>query len=305
MLQLQRVALVTHYKALTRLVRLGDPFVDVLFREVLGACRERIARIFGTCPDIIEAAQVKVALKKGSVAWWKSHTDKYSSKDLFAHKGQFTAKSGLAHDSKQLKDGDRIRALRLRTNLYPTRALSNKHAADPAARACRRCAQRPETAFHILQERPSVHLPRTERHNFLTKNVVRMVKEKKPQAVVSTDRLLTTKDNVRLHPDLVVEEGNHVTIVDFAVTWDANEGMLIRMCAAKRTKYAALKEVFPGRQVHVFGMAFSARSMICRETLRAGEAPSLSKRDVGRLSTRTLLGSLIVLSRFSQLVCST
>ncbi|KAH6923128.1 hypothetical protein HPB50_023363 [Hyalomma asiaticum] len=77
MLQLQRVALVTHYNALTQLVRLGDAFVDVLFREVLGACRERIARIFSTSPDITEAAQVNVALKKGSVAWWKSQTDKH------------------------------------------------------------------------------------------------------------------------------------------------------------------------------------------------------------------------------------
>ncbi|KAH6942802.1 hypothetical protein HPB50_010744 [Hyalomma asiaticum] len=75
-----------------------------------------------------------------------------------------------------------------------------------------------------------------------------MIKEKRSHAVVATDRLLTTNDNVRLRPDLVVEEGNQVTIIDFAVTWDANEGILIRMCAAKRTKYAALKEVFPGRQ---------------------------------------------------------
>ncbi|KAH6930071.1 hypothetical protein HPB50_008774 [Hyalomma asiaticum] len=95
-----------------------------------------------------------------------------------------------------------------------------------------------------------------------------MIKEKRPQAVVSTDRLLTAKDNVRLRPDLVVEEGNQVTIVDFAVTWDANEGVLIRMCAAKRTKYASLKEVFPDRQVQVFGMAFGARYMIRRKTLR-------------------------------------
>ncbi|KAH6930070.1 hypothetical protein HPB50_008773 [Hyalomma asiaticum] len=148
MLQLQRVDLVTHYKALTRPVRLGDAFVDVLFREVLGACRERIVRIFGTSPDITEAVQVKVALKKGSVAWWKARPR--SIQITSAHKGQFTENSWLAHDSKQHKDGDRIRALRLRTNLYPTRTLSNMHATDPAARACRRCAQRPETAFHIL-----------------------------------------------------------------------------------------------------------------------------------------------------------
>lgn len=302
MLQLQRVAMVTHYKALTRLVRLGDDFVDQLFDEVLGACRVRIGTVFETSPDITEASQVKTALKKGSVSWWKRQTARYQNQDLFAHKCQFTANSWLAYDSKQLKDGDRIRALRLRTNLYPTRTLSNKHATDPTARLCRRCNSRPETAFHILQECPSVHLPRTERHNFIAKNVVRMVKERRPQAVVHAEKLLVTKDHIRLKPDLIVEEGNQVTIVDFAVTWDANEGILIRMCAAKRAKYAALKDLFPGKTVQIFGMAFGARSMLCRETVRAGESLGLTKRDVGWLSVRTLLGSIIVLGRFAKLV---
>ncbi|KAH7963170.1 hypothetical protein HPB52_019864 [Rhipicephalus sanguineus] len=69
MLQLQRVALVTHYKALTRLVSLGDGFVDELFTDILGASRERIAQTFGTTTDLTEAAHVKAALKKGSIAW--------------------------------------------------------------------------------------------------------------------------------------------------------------------------------------------------------------------------------------------
>lgn len=130
-----------------------------------------------------------------------------------------------------------------------------------------------------------------------------MVRERNPKASVQTEKLLVTKDNVRLKPDLVVEDGNQVTIVDFAVTWDANEGILLRMCAAKKRKYAALRELFPGKTVTIHGMAFGARSMLCRETLKAGECLGLSKRDVGWLSVRTLLGSIIVLSRFSTMVC--
>ncbi|KAL3247597.1 hypothetical protein MRX96_057022 [Rhipicephalus microplus] len=131
MLQLRRVALVTHYKALTRLVRLGDGFVDELFTDILGASRERITQIFGITTNLTEAAHVKMALKKRSIAWWKRQTDQYKNRDLFAHKAQFTANSWLAYDSKQLKDGDRIKALRLRTNLYPTRTLSKRHATNP------------------------------------------------------------------------------------------------------------------------------------------------------------------------------
>ncbi|KAL1429757.1 hypothetical protein MTO96_015787 [Rhipicephalus appendiculatus] len=73
------------------------------------------------------------------------------------------------------------------------------------------------------------------------KNVARMVKERRPQATVHMEKLHVTSGHVRLKPDLVVTEGNQVTIVDFAVTWDANEGILIQMCAAKRAKYASLK----------------------------------------------------------------
>ncbi|KAH7965687.1 hypothetical protein HPB49_009835 [Dermacentor silvarum] len=99
--------------------------------------------------------------------------------------------------------------------------LTIKHAIDPSKRLCRCCNQRPETTFHILQECPSVHLARAERHNFITTNVVRMMKERNPQAIVQTETLLVTKDNDRLKPDLVVEDSNQVTIVDFAVTGDA------------------------------------------------------------------------------------
>ncbi|KAH6933231.1 hypothetical protein HPB50_013740 [Hyalomma asiaticum] len=88
----------------------------------------------------------------------------------------------------------------------------------------------------------------------------------------------------------------------FAVTWDANEGILVQMCAAKRAKYACLKSLYPGKAVSVLGMAFGARSMLCRETLKAGECLGLTKQDVGWLAVRTLLGSIIVLSRFGRLV---
>ncbi|KAL1429758.1 hypothetical protein MTO96_015788 [Rhipicephalus appendiculatus] len=63
------------------------------------------------------------------------------------------------------------------------------------------------------------------------------------------EKLHVTSGHVRLKPDLVVTEGNQVTIVDFAVTWDANEGILIPMCAAKRAKFASLKHLYPGKNV--------------------------------------------------------
>ncbi|KAL1483611.1 hypothetical protein MTO96_033066 [Rhipicephalus appendiculatus] len=57
----------------------------------------------------------------------------------------------------------------------------------------------------------SVHLPRTERYNFIMKNIARMVKERRPEATVHMEKLRVTSGHVRLKPDLVGSEGNQVT----------------------------------------------------------------------------------------------
>lgn len=80
---------------------------------------------------ILSAALVKCSLDSRSFfdevrygVWWVAH--KYDEQL------RFYVNKWLCHDSKLLKDGDRIRALRLRTNLYPTRPLTNKQITDPA-----------------------------------------------------------------------------------------------------------------------------------------------------------------------------
>lgn len=98
---------------------------------------------------VTDSKQVDAALKRGSVKWFNDMKDHYNNKDLFAHVEQQRANAWLYPDSKYLKDGDRIKMLRLRINLTPRRTLSNRHSSDPAARACHRRAERPETPFHI------------------------------------------------------------------------------------------------------------------------------------------------------------
>lgn len=116
-------------------------------------------------------------LKRGSVKWFNHMKDHYNYKDLFAHVQQ-RANAWWYPASKYLKDRDRLKALRLRTNLTPTRTLSNRHSSDPAARACRCRAERPETNFHTIQECESVSLVRQERHNFAARQVARISRER-------------------------------------------------------------------------------------------------------------------------------
>ncbi|KAL3222267.1 hypothetical protein MRX96_028478 [Rhipicephalus microplus] len=75
--------------------------------------------------------------------------------------------------------------------------------------------------------------------------------------------------------------GNQVNTVDFAVTWDTNKDIVIQMCTYNRAKYASLKHLYPGKNVFIFDVAFVARSMLCREAIKAGECLGLTKQNVG------------------------
>lgn len=252
LLQLQRVAQAVQLKALARLIRLADPCVDKLFTLVLAKCHHRrLAQLFEVPDGITDKAEIASAIKKGSLAWWKRLQGRYNNKDLFAHKTQFTANAWVSHDSKLMRDGDRIRALRMLTNLYPTRTLSNRHSSDPADRLCRRCRMAPETVYHILQTCKSMDLPWTERHNFLVRQTERMVHERNPTVHVTREKLFVAPSGLRLRPDRVVEDGNSIHIVDFVVCWNTNVAILKNTCDLKKRKYTCPKPLFPGKSVQV------------------------------------------------------
>lgn len=302
LLQLARAAQTVQFKSLCRLQRLNDPAVNFLFDTILVKNHKRIGSLFQVPEGVSESTEVDAVLKRGSVKWLQDMKNQYRNKDLFAHVQQTHANSWLRPDSKLLSDGDRIKVLRLRTNLAPTRTLSNRHASDPATRLCRRCAERPETAFHILQECASVSLVRQERHNFVARQVARICREKNPGGLVKEEKVYTSPSGVRLKPDIVLEVDGRVVVVDVAVTWDSNEAILKQKCREKVEKYSVLRALFPGRTVSFFGMAFGARSMLCRETMLAGKELGLLPKDLSWLSACVVRGSLITMQRFTRRV---
>lgn len=199
-------------------------------------------------------------------------------------------------------DGDKIKSLRLRTNLFPTRTLSNKHAADPRARLCRRCGQKEETAFHILQECTFVQAPRCSRHNYIESQIIAKLRKCHPSATVTGERLITDRDGVRLRPDIILDLPDRVYVLDVAVAWDANTGSLEHVNAGKRTKYASLIPVLGPKPVSVLGLTFGARGLVCAGTRRAAKEIGLTDGDIGWLAARTMVGSLICLNRFAKLI---
>ncbi|KAM7301717.1 hypothetical protein ISCGN_017234 [Ixodes scapularis] len=208
----------------------------------------------------------------------------------------------LQPDTHHLKDGDRIKALRLRTNILPTNALLQRHNTDASARLCRRCRRALETSFHILQECPSIKLPRVEeRHQFLCKQVCRLTRKYHTGAIIKTERVYHTQEGDRLKPDIAVTIDDTVVIADVAVACDDRPASRSRICAFKSAKYDCLRPLFPVKVTTAVGLAFGARSMLCTETLSEGVSLGIPKWDMAWLSSRALVGSLIC---FNQVMTS-
>ncbi|KAG0427276.1 hypothetical protein HPB47_025669 [Ixodes persulcatus] len=266
--KLRRVSTEVQLKALTRLIRLGNAAVDSLFNTTIGTFHCRLASQLHVPPDLTEAEELTTALRQSRTSWWNEHRAQYANNDLFARHGQALGNTWLQPDSHHLKDGDRIKALRVRTNTYPTNAML--HHNNEAARLCRRCHQSLETPFHILQECSFIKLPRMERHNFICKQVCRLVAKYRPAATIQTEHVYQSPTGDRLKPDIIVLEGNTMTIADVAVSWDDRPASLTRMCNFKSAKYDCQRPMFPDKVVTAVGLAFGARSMLCNETVRGG-----------------------------------
>ncbi|KAH9378482.1 hypothetical protein HPB48_005689 [Haemaphysalis longicornis] len=305
LLQLARAAQAVQFKSFCRLLRLNDLAVNFLFDEVLVKNHKRIASVFQVPEGVSESKEVDAALKIGVARWFQDIKNQYSNKDIILTKTKDNSHMptlGFIPTVKFLSDGDRNKVLRLRTNRAPTRTLSNRHASDPAARSCRRCAERPETALHILKECESVSLDSQERHNFVARQVARICREKNPGGLVVEEKVYTSPGGVRLKPDTLLEVDERVVIVDVAITWDSNKGILKQKCREEVEKYSVLQTFFPGRVVSFRGMAFGARSMLCRETMQAGKEVGLLPRDMSWLSACVVRGSLITMQRFTRRV---
>ncbi|KAH9378883.1 hypothetical protein HPB48_013452 [Haemaphysalis longicornis] len=104
-------------------------------------------------------------------------------------------------------DGSQVTGKRIRQR---TTSTTN------AAPAGLLCAERPETAFHILRECESVSLVRRERHNFVARQVARICHEKNPGGLVVEEKVYTSPSGVRLKPDIVLEVDEKGVIVDVA-----------------------------------------------------------------------------------------
>ncbi|KAH9382855.1 hypothetical protein HPB48_023417 [Haemaphysalis longicornis] len=139
---------------------------------------------------------------------------------LFAYLGDPLGNRCLRLQARFMGDGDRTKPLRLQPNLYPTRYLSNRGARDPKARLWRRCGTHEETTFHILQKCTYIHSPRIVRHNFIEQVIIKKLKVIHPEAIITTEEVMTGHEGVRHRPEIVLDLHAKTNVVDVAIQCD-------------------------------------------------------------------------------------
>ena len=123
---------------------------------------------------------------------------------------------------------------RARLNVVPLNANKSRYFnTDPT---CRHCLQ-PETLLHVICHcRPHMVQIR-DRHNSIVTRLTNAIRFGK----ITTDRTIA-ESNLRLRPDVVVEEGNRVMLIDVTCPFDNDTDALSEAANAKVLKYQPLKE---------------------------------------------------------------
>lgn len=141
---------------------------------------------------------------------------------------------------------------RARLNVVPLNANKSRYSnADPV---CRHCLQ-PETLPHVICHcRPHMVQIR-DRHNSIVSRLTNAVRYGK----ITTDRTVA-QSNLRLRPDIVVEEGGQVLLIDVTCPFDNDSNALSDAANAKVMKYQPLKEflVSQGKTCEIYPFVVGA-----------------------------------------------
>lgn len=226
---------------------------------------------------------------------WANELDQgYSGNGL--RQGNCSGDSGawIYNPPPYWSDADYVRAVLLRGNLLPTRRIPSN---PPHERRCRAGCERTESLCHVLQKCLASYWPRIRRHDNIV-SLVRRIAEKKGW-VVHVEARIRCSNQIQRIPDLVLEQGDRVVILDVAVTWKGPSSMSVAV-ANKKAKYTdpyfleALQTRYPGRIIVVAPLVVGARGIWCRDNRQIARILDLSSHDIKRLRTHTLIGGVAI-----------
>lgn len=181
-----------------------------------------------------------------------------------------------------------LTALRMRTNTCSDKAAMNR--AEPQVDVmCRQCGSQIETLGHILGQCTSTKPARIHRHNEICDLVVEQLRK---QSGVAVTREPTVRGPLggNLKPDLVIQSGGRVHVVDVTVRHEDGD-YLARGRDDKIHKYSRLLPILQ-RDLgvtagEVLPIVVGTRGAMPKETVKA--LAKLGIKDRGVLSTMSLI----------------
>ncbi|KYO40232.1 hypothetical protein Y1Q_0019437 [Alligator mississippiensis] len=212
--------------------------------------------------------------------------------------------NGWISNRGRLAERLRIVALKLRSNVYPTRKFLGRGQAGTNI-GCWHCTHPRETLGHILGICPAVQEARILRHNKLCK--ILAAEGKKCEWTVFYEPHLRNAAGELHKPDLVFVRDGTALVVDVTVRYEGGAASLLTAAAEKAAKYldlnAQIQELTGAKQVTYFGFLLGARGKWHADNWQVLSKLGLSnsrKEQVARLlSWRALLGSVDMVNIFA------
>ena len=141
---------------------------------------------------------------------------------------------------------------RARLNCLPTNSVKSRWSdCSPTCRHCEEDETLPHLLCHCTTNMPAI----TTRHNKIVDRLTNAVRS----GSIATDKTVQDSGST-VRPDIVITNGNHVTIIDVCCPFENGPEALEEAVARKEVKYNHLKTFFEaqGKSCDVFGFAVGA-----------------------------------------------
>ncbi|KAH8026729.1 hypothetical protein HPB51_024228 [Rhipicephalus microplus] len=72
-----------------------------------------------------------------------------------------------------------------------------------------------------------------ECHNYVARQVARLISNRNSAVTIREEPRFTTRNGVRRKPDVVVQSGDQMLVIELVAVWDANDGVLKHKASEK------------------------------------------------------------------------
>lgn len=286
--------------AIGKLVRMNDPVVEVILEDP--PTKRIIQRTFskiGAQYVVSDKKELDSIYKRSKERQQKVALSRLKCKDTTTFSTATTGNKWLDPNSNIIGSRDFNKALRLRSGLMKTRALSNKKSSNPQDRICRKCGASEETSFHIMQECLTVKNERIKRHNVVARNVSKFLTKIIPGSVTITEPLKVTSAGKRLKPDLIIKSPSEDIIIEVAIPWDSSQEYLTKVFNLKKKKYQVLSdELSKCKSTRIIPVVIGARGIPATETIGKLRKLGVKQSQLEFLCVDSIIGSLCMYTSF-------